>query len=240
MILAQSTPPVSITQAFLQGQFPVGLLLICLGVSVLSLFVAKVLRLDVFLKSLLVRRMPRQELIARLGELALLAERNDPRGMRRIGDRCDWQLFRQGAELLARGAEPPEIASKLEQASEMLFQRRVSNLRRAGGIASGLLIFPVGMLVSFVLGAFGAWGGMEGLLAAGAFAFAMALLVVTSTARWMCEHAETNQAKHTLEAEALIFALSAIRGGASPTDVREMLGLMFGMPLAQSPLKQAA
>lgn len=240
MILAQSTPTPTFVQAFLGGQFPMGLLLLCLCVSVLSLFAAKLLRLDVFAKSLLVRRMPRQELITRLGELALLAERNDPRSIRRIGDRCEWRLFRLGADLLARGAEPPEIATKLEQAADTLYHRRVTNLRRIGSISSGLLVFPAGLLVSFVLGAFGTWGGIEGLIAAGAFVTAMALLVVTSTARWLCEHAESHQPTHTLEAEALIFALSAIRGGASPADVREMLGLMFGIPAERSPLKQAA
>lgn len=237
---AQSTLPASLFESVSAARIPLELLALCLCVSLLGLLLAKLLRLDSIAERLLLRRIPRSQLISKLEELAASSKQNDPRAIRRIADRCDWQLLRIGAEMIARGAEPPEIAHELERKADFIFRRRVSTLRRIAGFTGGVLLFPVGVVVLYAAGALGDWNGAEAIIAGCAFAGAIGLLVVNSTAKWMCDHADSNRAAHALDAEALIFALSAIRGGAEPADVREMMQLVLGQNTARTPLKQAA
>ena len=144
---------------------PLVLLGSSLSVSLAALFAARALRMDRLAHTLLVGRMPRSEMITRLAELAELSEKNDSRGMRRVADRCRWQLFRRGADMLARGAEPPEIARRLEQAEERVFRRRVELLGRLSSMSAGLLVLPVALLVLYCTTGFGLWERLETLIA---------------------------------------------------------------------------
>ncbi|MBY0113921.1 MAG: hypothetical protein K2Y21_13975 [Phycisphaerales bacterium] len=221
-------------------RFPAGVIAVCLASSVVALVVARILRLDSVAHKLLVRATPRAELVQQLERLAACAAEGDLRAMRRLADRSEWLLFRRGVEMLAAGTEPPEIARKLEHIGQVLIDRRRRALRRAAALSTAALVFPASIITLFVLGLLGDRTGLEAWLAGAAFVAAMALLVASSAAHWMCDTLDASIACRTLETEALIFSLSAIRGGAGSTEVASLASLVLGLESQDTPLRIAA
>jgi hypothetical protein len=221
-------------------RIPIGLLAVCLAASAAALVVARILRLDAVASKLLVKATPRADLVRQLERLAACAAEGDLRGMRRLADRSDWLLFRRGVEMLAAGAEPPDIARKLEHIGQVLIDRRRRALRRAAALATLSVIFPASIVFAFAFGLLGDRTGIESYLAAAAFVAAMALLIASSAAHWMCDKLDASIASHTLETEALIFSLSAIRGGAGSTEVASLAALVLGLETTSEPLRLAA
>lgn len=219
---------------------PLGVIAVCLGASAAALVVARILRLDAVAGKLLVRATPRTELVRQLERLAAFASEGDLRGMRRLADRSDWLLFRRGVEMLAAGTEPPEIARKLEHIGQVLIDRRRRALRRAAALATVSIIFPASIVFAFAFGLLGDRTGLEAWLAGAAFVAAMALLVASSAAHWMCDRLDATVASRTLETEALIFSLSAIRGGADSAEVASLASLVLGLDTRAEPLRLAA
>lgn len=219
---------------------PVGVLAVCLASSAAALVVARILGLDAIASKLLVKATPRAELVRQLERLASCAAEGDLRGMRRLADRSDWLLFRRGVEMLAAGTEPPEIARKLEHIGQVLIDRRRRALRRAAALATAAIAFPASIVVAFAFGFLGDRTGLEAWLAGAAFVAAMALLIASSAAHWMCDRLDASVASHTLETEALIFSLSAIRGGAGSAEVASLASLVLGLQPQGEPLRIAA
>jgi len=212
----------------------------CVGVSLGAIVVVRLLKLETLARLLLVPHPSRGEIVNRLEQLAALASAHDERGIRRTGDQCSWRLLRTGAELLADGAQPPEIAHKLEHIAEVMTARRVRFLRKLASFSIGMLIFPLGVLIMHLFSVLGAPTPTNSWVAGVAFVAALSLLVMSSIARWMCERAEDSLIFRTIETEALIFGLSAICGGAGPEEVGSMTRLVLGMSPARSALRQAA
>ncbi|MBL8875333.1 MAG: hypothetical protein JNM86_05995 [Phycisphaerae bacterium] len=212
----------------------------CVTASLIALAVVRFLKLDSLARVLLAPRPSRYEIVARLEQLAALADARDERGIRRTGDQCSWRLLRRGAELLADGDQPADIAMKLEHIAETLSARRVRVLRRIAAFSSGLVIFPLGVLVLHLLSVLGVPVPSNEWIAGAAFVGAISLLILTSSANWLSERAQDGLATRTIETEALIFGLSAIRGGAGPDDVGSMARLMLGLPTHRSALRRAA
>ncbi|MBX3389967.1 MAG: hypothetical protein KF691_10995 [Phycisphaeraceae bacterium] len=216
------------------------LLVICVGAPLLMIALARSMKLDTLLNKLLLRQPSRSEIVAHLEHLADLARAGNLRAARRAGDRCSWRLLRLGSGLLADGAQPAEIAHKLEHVAEIVAARRVRRLRRFASFSCGLVVFPLGVLLIHMLGVLGAVTPTNGWIAGLAFVFVISLLVASSVMRWMCECAEDSVAQRTIEVEALVFGLSAICGGASSEEVGSLTRLMLGMSPASSALRQAA
>lgn len=219
---------------------PASMLAVCLASSAAALVVARILRLDAVANKLLVKATPRTELVRQLERLAAFAAEGDLRGMRRLADRSDWLLFRRGVEMLAAGTEPPEIARKLEHIGQVLIDRRRRALRRAAALATLCIIFPAAIVFTFAFGLLGDRTGLEAWLAGASFVAAMALLVASSAAHWMCDKLDASIASRTLETEALIFSLSAIRGGAGSAEVASLASLVLGLESPAEPLRLAA
>ncbi|MBX3379184.1 MAG: hypothetical protein KF805_03755 [Phycisphaeraceae bacterium] len=216
------------------------LLLACAGASLSALVAVRLLKLDSLARFILVAHPTRAEIVARLEQLASLASARDSRGIRRAGDQCSWRLLRRGADLLAEGAEPPAIAHELERLALHMTDRRVRLLRILASFSSGLVVLPLAVLILHLLGVLGAVAPISSWIAGTAFLAVLSLLMIASLARWACESAEHGIAARTIETEALIFGLSAIRGGAGPDEVGEMTRLVLGMGQAQSALRRAA
>jgi len=212
----------------------------CVGVSLGAVAVVRLMKLESLARFLLVPHPSRSEIVERLEQLAALANARDERGIRRTGDQCSWRLLRSGAELLADGAQPAEIAHKLEHIAEVLTARRLRLLGKVGSFSCGLVVFPLGVLIVHLFSMLGAPAPANNWIAGAAFVAALSLLVISSVARWMCERAEDGLALRTIETEALIFGLSAIRGGADPEDVGSMARTVLGMAPARSALRRAA
>ena len=221
-------------------RIPFGVLAVCLASSAAALVVARILRLDAVANKLLVQATPRTELVHQLERLAAFAAEGDLRGMRRLADRSEWLLFRRGVEMLAAGTEPPEIARKLEHISQVLIDRRRRALRRAAALATVSIIFPASIVFAFAFGFLGDRTGLEAWLAGASFVAAMALLVASSAAHWMCDKLDASVTSRTLETEALIFSLSAIRGGAGSAEVASLASLVLGLEPQGEPLRIAA
>lgn len=219
---------------------PAGVLAVCLASSMVALLVARILRLDAVAEKLLVRATPREELVRQLERLATFAAQGDLRAIRRLADRSEWLLFRRGAEMLAAGTEPPEIARKLEHIGQVLIDRRRRALRRAAACANLSLIVPTAFVLLFAIGALGDRTGLEAWLAGAAFVATISLLVASSAAHWMCDKLDAGIASRTLETEALIFALSAIRGGAASDEVASLAALVLGLESPKRDLRLAA
>lgn len=212
----------------------------CVATSLVAVGLVRLTKLDSFARAFLLRQPSRTEIIAHLEQLAALACAGNQRAARRAGDQSSWRLLRLGADLLAEGAQPPEIAHKLETTAEILASRRVRFLRRASAFSCGLVVFPLGVLAFHLLGVLGAAAPTSGVVAGLSFVFAISLLVVSSTMRLMCERAEDSAAQRTIEVEALIFGLSAISGGASPEEVGSLTRMVLGMSPAKPALRRAA
>lgn len=212
----------------------------CIAASLVSLTAVRFLKLDALARLLLAPRPSRTEIVASLELLAALADARDERGIRRAGDQCSWRLLRRGAELLADGDQPADIAMKLEHIAESLSSRRVRSLRRIAAFSSGLVVLPLGILILHLLSVLGAAVPSNEWVAGAAFVGAISLLILTSTASWLSERAQDGLATRTIETEAVIFGLSAIRGGAAPADVGAMARLMLGMPTPRSAHRRAA
>lgn len=212
----------------------------CAGTSLLMLALVRLLKLDLPVKALLLAQPSRTEIVTRLEQLAEFSRSGNQRAARRVGDQCSWRLLRLGADLLAEGAQPAEIAHKLERTAEILATRKIRLLRRIAAFACGLVAFPLGVLLIHMLGVFGAVAPTSGWVTGLAFVFAISLLLVSSATRLLCERAEDSVAQRTIEVEALIFGLSAIRGGASPEEVGSLSRMVLGMAPARSPLRRAA
>jgi hypothetical protein len=216
------------------------LLAACVGVSLGAVAIVRLMKLETLARLLLVPHPSRQEIVERLEQLAALAAARDERAIRRTGDQCSWRLLRSGADLLADGAQPADIAHKLEHIAEVLTARRLRLLRKIASFSCGLVVFPLGVLIVHLFSMLGAATPTNNWIAGAAFVAALSLLVISSVARWMCERAEDGLALRTIETEALIFGLSAIRGGAGPEDVGSMTRLVLGMSPARTALRQAA
>ncbi|MBL8885829.1 MAG: hypothetical protein JNK16_04140 [Phycisphaerales bacterium] len=212
----------------------------CVGFGLGALAVVRLMKLETLARLLLVPNPSRHEIVQRLEQLAAFASACDERAIRRTGDQCSWRLLRRGAELLADGAQPADIAHKLEHIADVLTARRVRLLRKLSSFSLGFVVFPLGVLVAHLFSLIGAAAPTNTWIAGAAFVAALALLVTSSMARWMCERAEDGIALRTIETEALIFGLSAIRGGAGPEEVGSMTRLVLGIEPARSALRQAA
>lgn len=212
----------------------------CVGVALGALAVVRLMKLETLARLLLVPNPSRHEIVQRLEQLAAHASACDERAIRRAGDQCSWRLLRRGAELLADGAQPADIAHKLEHIAEVLTARRVRLLRKLSSFSLGFVVFPVAVLVAHLFSVIGAATPTNSWIAGVAFVSALSLLVLSSIARWMCERAEDGIALRTIETEALIFGLSAIRGGAGPEEVGSMTRLVLGIAPPRSALRRAA
>lgn len=219
---------------------PAGVVAVCIASSLAALVLARILRLDAVANKLLVQATPRTELVRQLERLAAYAAEGDLRGMRRLADRSDWLLFRRGVEMLAAGTEPPEIARKLEHIGQVLIDRRRRALRRSAALATASIIFPTSIVCAFAFGLLGDRTGLEAWIAGAAFVAAMALLVASSAAHWMCDKLDASVASRTLETEALIFSLSAIRGGAGSAEVASLAALVLGLEAPSEQMRLAA
>lgn len=216
------------------------LLACCIGISLGAIAIVRLLKLETLARILSIPQPSRSEIVERLEQLAAFASAGDERSIRRTGDQCQWRLLRQGADLLADGAQPADIAQKLESISNAAFTRRVRLLRRIASFSCGLVVFPLCVLVLHLFNLLRAPTQPDSWIAGAAFVAALSLLVISSVARWMCERAEDGIALRTIETEAIIFGLSAIRGGAGPDEVASMTRLVLGMAPASTPLRRAA
>ncbi|MGH7243678.1 MAG: hypothetical protein ACREJD_09705 [Phycisphaerales bacterium] len=212
----------------------------CVGVSLAAIALVRLLKLETIARLMLAPHPSRTQIVDLLEKLAALAGARDSRGIRRAGDQSSWRMFRRGADLLADGAQPAEIAHKLEHIAEVLAARRVRVLRRIASFSLGVVIFPLGVLIMHLFSVLGASTLTNSWIAGAAFVVTLSLLVISSIARWMCERAEDGLAMRTIELEALIFGLSAICGGAGPEEVGSMTRLVLGLAPAHSALRRAA
>lgn len=212
----------------------------CAGASLAALVCVRIFKLDALAKLILVPHPTRQEIVSRLEELAGLATERDSRGIRRAGDQSSWRLLRRGADLLADGAEPPVIAHEIESLALRVTDQRARILRILASLSCGLVVFPLALLIAHFFGVLGAIAPINSWVAGAAFVGVLSLLTAASLARWACETAEHGLAARTIETEALIFGLSAIRGGAGPSEVGEMTRLVLGMSQPSSALRRAA
>ncbi len=238
-MIPQQSEALAVLSGFLAGH-EFRLLIGCVLASAAGLAVARVMRLDSIAARLFGRRISRTELVAGVEELTVLAARDDRGAMMRLAHRCPWPIFRSGVELLMNGAQPPEIAARLEHTAASLRSGRTRLLNGIAGLCGGLVILPVGILVANAFSLYDEEAGPAPSLAAACFVVAVVLFLAASTARWLADQAEQDRSAHTLETEAFIFALSAIRGGAPSDDVRQMTSLVLGLETPQAPLKIAA
>ncbi|MBS0188822.1 MAG: hypothetical protein JSS51_12190 [Planctomycetes bacterium] len=212
----------------------------CAVSSLLALALVRLLRLDALARAVLAPQPSRAEIVQRLEQLARHSARRDTRAIRRTGDTCSWRLFRRGAELLAQGAQPADIAHKLEHIAQVLTARKSRRLKRISAFSCGLVVFPLFVVLTHAAGAIGLVPATSEWVAGAAFVGVLGLLITSSVARWLSERAEDGLAARTLETEALIFGLSAICGGAGPEEVGSMTRLVLGMAPAETALRRAA
>lgn len=223
------------------GAVPLGVLALCLSASVAALVVARALRLEAVLRRILLGRSHRDRLSVELGEIAGHYARGDFRAVRRVCDRCEWLLLRRGVEMVCDQLEPADIARRLEHISEVLVARRRRALIRAAHLASLVMIVPVVLVGGYATGLVGDRTGLEAWIAGLAFVTAIVLLLGASTARWMVDQLDAGRVARTLDVEALIFALSAMRGGAESDEVVGLVRCVLGEQASvRTPLRQAA